>query len=667
MKSRVTKLATAAVIIIAVLIGISTFSGTSAWAQIVQALNEVENVHIIAKITTANGEQREGQWYLKKPCFLREESVEVTVIDDGKNRVTLNKREKTSQLADSFAPWKPISKHYMFHTLGLFRNEYSEGYELTKLAKESSQTILVYSLRYKQLFKGKAWVQADTMLPLRIAVSLLREPEPNEVVAGEITFNYEPIPVETFSMTIPADYRELPRKERGILSGKVIDEQDNPVVGAVVYTVDRASQFVTNGLTDEQGNFSFQLPPEGAGLRVWLPIFLGAFQEHDPGWVAWTIITNPDKARELHVRIPGEVGHIKTDGPLLKGASGVVLRMEPAGKISGQITDMEGNPVVDAQVSVTCNLVDKFGNEVMDIGNLGEPGERRTVRCQTDEQGRYEFNNLPRFWDKTVFILSAAARGYVSKDIRFRSKGPMDYKEVDFQLHRAALVVTGTVVDNYGEPLADREVFVTVNGKDYRMCRTETDENGRFKLIGCPITEDLQIKAELSHNHWPPHEKERYMSYRYYPDVIVGINYEEGKTEYEVELVAERPEITIEVELKNTAGEPLPYFPIGVRGAPGSISSQWKADKKLKQRTDKQGYCKFTEVPNVEDLRIVMWGGSDVWNDPLSKEEAKKIRKEYEKYKWTEAPIEVAPRKKEYKVKVTLLTNEEDKCKKQGQ
>jgi len=128
-----------------------------------------------------------------------------------------------------------------------------------------------------------------------------------------------------------------------------------------------------------------------------------------------------------------------------------------------------------------------------------------------------------------------------------------------------------------------------------------------------------------------------------------------------VELVAEKSEITIEVELTNSSGERLPYFPVEVRGATGSVSSQWKADKKLERRTDKQGYCKFTEVPNVEDLRIVMRGRSQVWNDPLSRGKA---RKEYRNYKWTEVPIKVLPDKKEYKVKVTLLTNKEYEDKK---
>ncbi|HCO96985.1 MAG TPA: hypothetical protein DIU00_24110 [Phycisphaerales bacterium] len=669
MKSPIVRLTAAAVIIVGILVGIGTFSCTTAWAQITRAVNDVQNIHITETVTHGNADVREYQWWIKKPRYLKEEYTDRVIIDNGIDRLVINKAKKTAQLSDSWLPYRPLEKHYMFGTLGFFREKKPRGTEITKIAEQSDEIAIVYEIEKKD-YKGKAWIEANTMLPLRIVATTAEEPKADEPISLEYTYNYEPISMETFSTSIPPGYDELPRKQREVLSGKLINKRGQVVPGATVYAVDGGAKFAASCKTDRWGEFSFKLPPDNVE-PLWFPIFLRAFQEDDPSRVAWTIIRGPNEKRESGIKVPGNPGHHKIlegrGSVRFAGATGIVLETQPAGKIVGQVTDIDGNAISDAAISVTCHPVDKFGNEGdhgLEIGNLGGPGKYGAVTTQTDGEGRYEFDNLPRFWDKTVFIVGTGAQGYVYSSIRFRSEGPMNYKEVDFLLYPAGLTVKGVVMDNYGAPLAQREIYALVNGKDYTKCKTKTDEKGGFRLFGCPISQDLQIKADLSHNHWPPHERKRYLSYRYYPDVVVDIEYEEGNTEYEVEMVAERPESTIEVELKNTAGEPLPYFPVEVRGAPGTISSQWEADKKLKQRTDKNGYCKFTEVPKVEDLRLVMWGSGGVWNETLSEEQVEKIKKKYKKYKWTEVPIELIPDQKEYKIEVTILTNEEYEQKK---
>jgi outer membrane lipoprotein-sorting protein len=658
-KSPITKLAAAAVIVVAVLIGISTFNGTTAWAKVIKALGEVENIHIVNTMTMPDGTQVQCKWWLRRPNCLYEDFNNRIVIDNGQERLIIDKENRTAQFSDSFMPYNPLEEHYMFESINLLRGESSEEVEFVKLDDESDETTLVFRIHSKHSTteaEGKAWIDALTMLPRKIHVELISETHDDNPKSGEITCNYEPIADDVFAMVIPEGFTELPRKQRGVMSGKVLDEHEQPVSNAIVYVTDRTGQFSEQTITNESGQFTFKLPPEGVGAYLWLPVLLRAFVEDDPDRVAWTIIRRPDNKREPGGKIPGEVAYIDNNGSRLKSANGITLRMEPAGTIAGQMTDIEGNPIADAKVSVTCNPVDKFGNEVIDIGNLGES-------TSTDKKGRYQLDNLPKFWDKTVFILGASAKGYVTESIRFRSKGPMDYKQVDFQLYSAGFIVSGTVTDNYGQLLVEREVYVRINGKDdYKACRTRTDKHGKFRLVGCPMTQDLQVKAELSHYHgWgaPGITKEQRKKYRYYLDKVVDINYEEGKVEYEVEIVAQRPEIIIEVEVKNTDGKSLPYFPVEVRGVPGSISSQWRADKKLQQRTDKNGYCKLTEVPEVENIRLVMLCGGGIWNETLSKKQLEKIKKKYKKYKWTEVPVELVPGRKEYKVEVKLLTRDE--------
>ena len=232
-------------------------------------------------------------------------------------------------------------------------------------------------------------------------------------------------------------------------------------------------------------------------------------------------------------------------------------------------------------------------------------------------------------------------------------------EEQDYQ--KSGLIIRGLLVDNYGEPLRDRDIYLESR-------RTKTDKKGRFKLIGCLAKSRLQVRAELSRNHWPPHEPERYNSYRYYPDVVVAVDCRQGVDEYEVRMVAERPEFVIEAEVVDSGGQPLPYFPVEIRckGGKTVIPSQWAAERDFEQRADEQGYCRFREVPKVEGLKLVLWGGNSVWNDPFSKQEANRISAKYEKYRWTEVPIEVSRGKKEYEVKVVVLTNEESQTEKRG-
>ena len=190
--------------------------------------------------------------------------------------------------------------------------------------------------------------------------------------------------------------------------------------------------------------------------------------------------------------------------------------------------------------------------------------------------------------------------------------------------------------------------------------RLITDEEGRFVLKDCPISPKLQIKANLAQNTWLHLGKEKRLSYVYYPNVLVHIDYQEGMMEYDVKLVAEKPEFAVDLEVKNTAGEPVAHYPIELQGTSASPSPEWQEHGRLTQRTDVNGYCKFTNAPNLEGLRLVV-GRAHIFHDDLSKEEAERARERNAKYQWTTVPVEVVPGQKEYKVRVTVLTVEEFK------
>jgi protocatechuate 3,4-dioxygenase beta subunit len=667
MKSRITQLTTAAVIIIAVLVGINFLNGTTSWAKIIKAFNEVENVHFSSTTFGLDGTKTEYHMYLKRPDCFYEDSADRIIIDNGKERLTIDKEKKTAQFSDSFLPYQPLEKHYMFKQIDIFRSENQNEYEITKIDEESSDTTLVFNLHYKSHttdleIKCKAWVEADTMLPLKMRVELVSEPGENEPARGEIVFDYKQIPDEVFALIVPEGYKQLPRKQRGVLSGKVLDENERPVVHAIVYCVDRAGVFSEQTTTDESGQFTFKLPPEGMGTTpIWLPLMFRAFAEDNPNTVAWSVIKDPASKAEPGGNIPYEVGYVENKGCILKSATEIILRMEPAGTIAGEVTDEDGNPIRNAKVRLhRCALADKYGNTGLtgiDVHKWSGPGDAGIVR--TDENGRYELNNLPRFWKKTRFFVRAEAEGFVGDTTSFRPKGPMEYKELNFQLYKTGITVRGTLIDNYGEPLNERMMSASVNGKYYRSCRTKTDSDGEFTLLNCPITGDLQVKAELSYNHWPSHERKRYNSYVYYPDVIKGIDYQQGHLEYEIKMVAVLPELVLNVEVKNTDGILLKYFPVEIRGDAGTISGEWRADKKLTRRTDENGRCTFTEVPDVKDLRLVLHGGETILNEKLSDRSKKFVAENRKKYFWAEVPVKIVEGQKEYNITAVALTRQE--------
>jgi len=669
MKSKMARFATAAVMVsLVVVLGVSLLNGGSAWAKVVRAFNEVENVHVVQRMTMADGTVEQHELWLRRPNHLYEDRGKVIIIDDGKERLLLNKDKQTGQFSDSFMPFKPLEEHYMFDPVGWFRGQSPKGIESRLLSDESDDSTLVFGMGFRNetpefVYTGKAWVDAVTMLPQRIHAELTTAPKENNPKSVEILFDYEAIADDVFAMTIPRGFTELPRKQRGVLSGKVLGENEEPVANAIVYAVDRGGVFFERVATDIYGRFTMTLPPEGAGTPLWLPVLFRAFTEDTPGKVAWSVIRDPRNRHEPGGgwepggTIPYDVAHVDHDGCMLRSANGITLRMEPAGMIVGHVTDANGDAISDAKVQLLrCELADKHGNAGLtgiDVHKWGGADGHGVVR--TDENGWYELANLPRLWKRTKFVVRAEAGGFAGDTARFYAKGPIEREEVDFRLYQARLTVKGRLIDNYGNPVVGAPIFVLVNGKRFQTCNAKADERGFFKIEGCPDTQDLQIEAPLSHGFFRRGRR----SGEYFPDVVNGIDYLNDKDEYEVEMVARKAELILDVEVKNTSGEQVKYFPVEIRGDAGEISTQWAVDKRFIRRTDENGRCTFTEVPEVAGLRLILHGGNNIPNEEPGEELQRYIAENKKMYFWSEAPIEVVDGKKEYHVTAVALTKEE--------
>jgi len=676
MKSKMTKLAAAAVIILAVLIGIGTFDRTSAWAQVIKAFSEVNQFHLKSTKIFPDGTEKYEEYWLRKPDGLREEHSQRIIIDNGKERLTLNRDNKEAQFEDSILEYRPVSDHYMFEHIGIFRGEEMEGLTVKQVKDQSDGTTSVFRLDYKNSFsqntyQGKAWVDNQTMLPTRIKLQLQNKQKDDGAISFDEILDYSPIPDDVFEPVIPDGYTLLPPKRTQAISGKVVDDEGAPVQDATVYLTDKWLRFLRNVETDGAGEFVFKLPPSEVHW-VGLPLFLRAVPPNDPGRVAWTIIEDPAKKKDQGVAIPGQTPRVEMKDPLfIQCISGIVLQMESAGTISGRITDTQGNPISGAEVKVEGRayaariqgmpLFPEFGF----IGDpLGGDGPRGELTTRTDEQGRYKVTNVPKLSKRNWYKVVASAPGFSANEKRISTTWTSDVEQVDVQLYHAGITVSGTLMDNYGRALGMREIRAHIGDEagSRIFCSTQTDEKGYFTLRDCPVSPRLQVRAMLAQNTWFHLGKEKRSSYTYYPNVIVPVNYREGTMQYDVKMVAEKPEFTIELEVKNTEGKPVVHYPIELQGTSSTPSAEWQKDGRLTQRTDTEGRCKFTEAPNLEGLRFVV-GRAHIFNDALSKEDAAKAKSENAAYQWTIVPVDVKPGQKEYRVEVTLLTIEESNAK----
>jgi len=690
MKNPITKLAAAAAITIAIILGIKGFNGTTAWAEVIKAINNAENIHILSKITYANGLVSERHAWLKNRAMIYDEDPDEITIDDGENRLTLDIEKKTAQLSDSYSPFEDYMETGNFEIILLFRGEQTP-FRATELPDESTSALRVYEVAYRDVWKGKAWVDAKSNLPVRLT-AILAEKYKQRVLSMEVTYDYQPIPAEKFSLTIPAGYTELPRLKSQLFSGKVIDEKGKPVAGAEICASNRS----LTGMTDEKGEFAIKLRPRSS---LWgLPMIVRAFKSNDPHRVAWTLLRNPrhelrplfrpddgktklERGSDVDIHlvdekkllefIPGEPPNMIFNNEADRHPSEVrdiVLKMTPASVITGQITDRAGKPIANAVVWMDYIEIAVGENEIeiRDLGRTDKDKEmisslnvdelRGKTFTVTDKNGYYALAHLPDVWYRAR--LEVKADGYVTeaKEI-FQEEG------CNFTLLRADITIRGTVVDNHGAPLLGREVDIDIDSDengDFDIEEAIIDSQGRFELTGVPAVDglELQIRADEKPYDWDRNELTRSHKCIYYLMIEEPIKFEPGKKDYWVEIVPHRPDITLEIEVKDSKGNLLEGIPVGIC-SPGNTERIWYTSK-LNGKTDKNGICTIEEVPLIEPLNVWIckpptrqmhyWE----YEQEVNREVKNAITEFSSKYNPTAVTTELEKEKKKYKIPVVL-------------
>jgi len=229
--------------------------------------------------------------------------------------------------------------------------------------------------------------------------------------------------------------------------------------------------------------------------------------------------------------------------------------------------------------------------------------------------------HLPNLWsdsyrfneERSYFLLEAEADGYAREDIRICGTDDADFTLVGYDI-----VIRGTVIDNQGQPLTYREVDIEVDDdqeedveeRNFNVEQAVIDEQGRFELY-VPRVKGLMLTLELNNPYmWRNklsdrgiEKDERDPAFVYYLDMEVPIRFEPDKNEYWVEIVPQRPDITITVEVTDADGIPLPGIPVVPYTRRREIPQEWSLFR-LIGITDQNGMCIITGVPRVEKLLL---------------------------------------------------------------
>ena len=695
MRSRMTKLATAAVIAVGIILGLRGINGTTAWAAVVKAFNGADNIYVMTKVTRPGGRIDEYHTWLKDGTMLCEEEPNEITIDDGRSSLTLDREQKTAQLSDSRAPFEDYMETGNLEIILVFMGQ-DTPFTATELTKERTATQRVYRMTYRDVWEGKAWVDARSNLPLRVWAEVTAKYR-DRVLNMEAIYSYEPIAPEMFDLTVPPGYTELPRVQPRVFSGKVVDEEGRPVADAEVVT----SNERIRGRTNERGEFAVKLHPS-RGLGGF-PMMVRATRYGDPNHVAWTLLRNP--RHELRPLSKPDDGKSKLeqgggidihlmdkkslqdfippdpDTMVFKDEADrypsevkdIVLTMRPARVITGRITDREGRPIAHALVWMQ-SMEFAAGENRIWVHELGRTDEEeallsflspadsseigRGVPALTDGDGCYILGSLPDVWNRARLETKADGYAKVAKMI-FQNEGN------DFRLAQADITIRGTVVDNHGVPLVGREVEIDVDAEDdeegdFDIEKVLTNAEGRFELTGVPAVDGLevQIRTDEKPRDWDENELTRGREFRHYLMIEEPIKLVPSQREYSVALIPHRPDITLEIEVKDAAGPPLADVPVGIC-SPGFPERQWYISE-LVGKTDSRGMCTITEAPRIEPLQLWICvpdpGPFRDWEamSELSQELKNAIKECQRKYPPTVVTVELEQSKKDYHVSATL-------------
>jgi 5-hydroxyisourate hydrolase-like protein (transthyretin family) len=256
------------------------------------------------------------------------------------------------------------------------------------------------------------------------------------------------------------------------LSGRVVDEEGRPVVGARLRAYGFESHTVFLSTTGDDGRFSIGIPRLAAGGQGW-----------GDGWIdpsTCRIIAHKPGLAMGWVQRPGGT----PDDDIIDVGD---IRLGRPASVSGVVRDVEG--VLLSRVLVRAESVEE-GGEKLQFGSMGD--FPTWLEAYTDERGRYTISDLPANASIRLEVSLCGAGECYRADEMGPDLGSIDLAKqrgpVDIQLVRQPRI-QGRLVTEEGEPAVG--VTVRLSGPEKGNPRSifgeaaVTDENGRyeFKLI----------------------------------------------------------------------------------------------------------------------------------------------------------------------------------------
>ena len=249
-------------------------------------------------------------------------------------------------------------------------------------------------------------------------------------------------------------------KKGGSITGRVLDEQGQPIVNAKVYvSTTTKPSYSFYRTTDDTGNYVINSLSSGT-----YAVYVNA-----AGWVSEKQII------KVEVVAPNDTSNIN-------------FTLQRGGSISGKVVDESGNPISNAMV--TAYIIED--ENLFISSNFGE----------TDTQGNYIIRDLIN----GKYRIKVKASGWADQEYSTYVivNSPDDTSQINFTLHPGGSI-SGTVSDEQGNPIVNADVNALPVNDNSLWYYSHTDANGKYFITGLE-SGDYIVYAQS--NGWIQQQKE---------------------------------------------------------------------------------------------------------------------------------------------------------------